>query len=369
MKSTFVVVSLFALLAFEEVAAVSQNSLVRDISLHNGSDTVETSMAEVGKKKLWEAVKDVMKSLFMKLGLVDQCAEKKKKNQIPSAAAGDAPIPTFGYPAFDVTSGAAILRGQAPLSFLEGHMQPVKVGAKDWLVQGTADDILRLFFCFERYHVIAEKLQADGTWKTEGDVGPLYVQIQSTAKYGGSPLEILAAYSIEKLKAQIETWGPLDNALGRWWEEGANAVKNGYDILGTYNSLKERIPSLTKDFFGKTWNDVAKAKGPKEKMKALATFFTLNDETRALREEWENLDGVDRDRKMTVYLTSYPSHSPTMATFAFKSNVATMGDVAAVLLAAVRDPTVDNVVRGLGFARRKLKKMLKKEKEEKNESA
>ncbi|CBZ54523.1 conserved hypothetical protein [Neospora caninum Liverpool] len=347
----------FGLLAgfacLQQVTALNSKRSIRSISSHDHLDDVtsETDVApamtevEQGKNVVVKKVKKAMKKILQQLGILDgKCEEKKKKNGIPSAADGDAPMEKFGYPHFDPHSGVSVLKAQAPLSFIGGFRQPVKVGALDWLVQGTMDDILKLLVCFGDYSALAETLGEDGRWHSDGSAGPLYIQMQNTAKYQGDVASILAAYSLDRIKGQIDAWGVIDNTIGQWWEPGVAVAKKAVSVYETFQQIQERVPDLTKEKFVDGWNRIANANGT-DKLKEIAKLLRLNPESRELYDTWQNLDRVDRKSKLTVRLTAYPSRSPTMATFAFTGNSASLEEVAAALASATKDTTLDNLLK------------------------
>ncbi|EPT26795.1 hypothetical protein TGME49_234380 [Toxoplasma gondii ME49] len=337
---------------FSEATAFSHKRSIRSISSHSTFDdvTAETDeapvLAEVEKMPaVVKKVKHGMRKVLESLGILDsKCEQKKKHNKIPSAAAGDSPIKTFGYPFYDTSLGRSLLRPQVGLSFIEGFMQPIKVGAFDWMVQGTVDDVLSFLVCFDDYEAIAEKLGEDGAWHSEGNIGPLYLQLQNTSQYQGDASSILMAYSVEQILGRIDTWGVIDQTIGHWWKPAASLSEKAKSVYDTYQSLKERVPDLTTEKFQEVWNS-ASTKSGVGKLKELAKLFTLNPETRDLRDSWENLDRVDRGRKISLYVTSYPKRSRTMATFAFGENRVKLGDMAAAVAAATKDSTLDNLLK------------------------
>ncbi|KEP67231.1 UNVERIFIED_CONTAM: hypothetical protein HHA_234380 [Hammondia hammondi] len=348
---------LFGLLAgvacLREATAFSHKRSIRSVSSHSTFDqvTAETDiapvLAEVQKTPtLVKKLKKGWRKVLEKLGIVDTvCDEKKKHKKIPSAADGDAPNKHFGYPFFDTATGKTILRPQVGLSNIEGFPQPVRVGAKDWMVQGRAEDVLALLVCFEDYDAIGEKLGEDGAWHDTGDIGPVYLQLQNVAKYQGDTASIMLSYSIEQVLGRIEAWGVIDQTLGQWWSGLNKLTDKAQSIYDTYQLLKIRVPDLTPEKFKDTWNKACEKNGTQAKLKELATLFTFNDKTRELRDAWENLERVDLESKVTLTLTSYPKRSSTMATFGFNSNRVKIGDMADAFGAAIKDDKLDNLLR------------------------
>lgn len=329
---------------FEEVEAEERVSAAL-------AEVEQEQQKNVVKAKLAKVVKAVKQAL-RKIGLLqDRKCEEKKKSGTPSAAHGDAPIEAFGYPYFDQNTGASILKAQVALSLIEGHKQPVRVGAKDWMAQGTLSELVSLFICFEDYPVIGEFLQPSGHWDSTEGTGRLYVQLQNVNKHQGSAGEILLSYSLDRIKGAIDMWGVIDNTVGKWFEAGVNAAKKVEAIVETYNTVRERIPDLNKESFEKFWNEVARANTPSEKMKAFATLF-YNASRARLHGQWESLERVNPGEKLTVFITSYPSTSPMRATFAFDENAVTMGDIGAALAAVVRNPELDKIFEKAGMASR-----------------
>lgn len=336
-------------------------SIPQDVNLEEIATEAEVSaaLAEVEQETLKNSVRAKLAKLMQRVKQVLQdigllankkCEEKKKKGGTPSAADGDSPLNTFGYPYFDERSGASFLRPQTSLSDLEGHKQPVRVGAKDWMVQGTLSDIVSLLMCFESYTVIGEFLRQDGHWDSSDGAGPLHVQLQNVNKHQGSAAEILVGYSLDRITNLIDVWGVIDSRVGNWLGAGEGAVQQAKSVYDTYKTIRERIPDLTRQSFETFWNDVAKAKTAREKLKAFGALF-YNAGKASLHGQWQHLERVDPNGKLTAVITSYPSNSPMMATFTFDTNVVLLGEIGTALAAVNRNALIDEIFKKAGMAK------------------
>lgn len=278
----------------------------------------------VEAKPVHSTLKDFGRRLRNKLEHIgvlrnEGCKRKLKRGEIPSAADGDAPLETFGYPTFNQTSATVSLHAQVSLSNIGGHPQPIRVGANDWVAQGSVEDVLRLFFCFGQYKVIGEKLQQDGSWRSEGDVGPLYLQVQNVRKYQGSSANILLIYMAEKTLEMVDVYSRLGSRVKKVLAGMQLAKKKAEELRTILEGFSSNSP-LAKRHKSKASVEAYNAKGP-----------PTAAEASSVEGEWVNARAVDAKENITVYLTSYSSTSSTMATYAFASNVVTLEDVASAL--------------------------------------
>lgn len=116
------------------------------------------------------------------------CSAVKRTGGVPSVNAGHSPIESFGYPVSQTESGSAPFEPRGSLSIANGHMQPIRVGAEDYVIRGSLGEIVAFLECFEEYEVIASTVDPDGHWASTPGQSNVILQMQSLSKGLSGPL-------------------------------------------------------------------------------------------------------------------------------------------------------------------------------------
>ncbi|CBZ50082.1 hypothetical protein NCLIV_005580 [Neospora caninum Liverpool] len=255
------------------------------------------------------------------------CQETKLEGLIPSVANGDSPLKSFGYPQFDEESGVTVLRPRIPLSTVNGFRAPVHVGAEDYYIQGTYDQVVAFFECFDEYEVIASKLMPNGHWTKEEGHGPLYVQVQNTIEGVrspiGSPAQILFRYGVASLRKAIRVAAALNGHLPGSYEDLLQMVDN-------VSALAEFLPGASTDDVIDLWSELAATADRSQQIAIVVEAIEKAIQRKRLDESagWQDVDAVDLSAPLTVMLTSYPRPSHGVrATIALPSNKALLRDI------------------------------------------
>ncbi|PFH33769.1 hypothetical protein BESB_079850 [Besnoitia besnoiti] len=255
------------------------------------------------------------------------CKQAKKDGRIPSAAYGDSPLKSFGYPEFDEETGLTILRSRLPLTPVSGFLTPIRVGAEDYYIQGTYDKIIAFLECFEEYEVIGSTLATDGHWVEDPEQGPLYVQIQNTREGVRSPIAGIRNALFRIGFAHLAKALRINAISRRFVGVSYDDILKG---LNEVRQLSEFLPSSTTADVLAAWEDVM---GTQDRKKQLASI--VNAVTQAITRArldpshgWEKSEAVDLSAPLTMALTTYPRPAHGVrATLTLPSNRVTLGAI------------------------------------------
>ncbi|CDI82335.1 hypothetical protein, conserved [Eimeria acervulina] len=161
-----------------------------------------------------------------------KCLVIKEEGGVPEAK--DAPLDSFGYPRFDSTTKRYGVFPGVPLHRIAGFLQPIKVGAQDYVVQGNPADVLIFFECFSAYEIIGSVLDETGHWvSTPQSHTPVCLQAQNVGSGAfDSVKEMLLHQSVSTLVKFISPDGlfleAMQEAMGMA-PGAADAMQKVYD--------------------------------------------------------------------------------------------------------------------------------------------
>ncbi|KEP63097.1 UNVERIFIED_CONTAM: hypothetical protein HHA_222188 [Hammondia hammondi] len=255
------------------------------------------------------------------------CQATKLEGRTPSAANGDSPLLTFGYPNFDEESGMTVLNARISLSTVNGFLAPVHVGAEDYYVQGTYDELIEFFDCFSDYDVVASKMLPNGHWTKEEGHGPLYVQVQN-ARHGvqspvGPPAQLLFRYGVDSLKKAVRVGATLHGFL-------PGSFDDVQQMAAIAAMLGEFMPGSSPDELIDLCVQVAQTSDKRKQAALIVEGIeqALSRKRLDPRVGWEDTDTVDLTAPLTVMLTSYPRPAHGVrATLELPSNTVRLGDL------------------------------------------
>merc|ERR1711962_516871 len=208
---------------------------------------------------------------------LEVCKKAVEKGEIPSAKDNHSPIKQFGFPFFNEKSRSITLRPGVTLSYMFGHRQPIKLGSRDYVIAGFANELLAFFDCFKDYDIIGSSLAADGHWYP--NTGSLKIQMQNlnTNSQGlnAQLWEMIFKISMDRI---IKFLNPYEIIASR------QALITGEKAIEARSELEKAIT----------------------KIKAFIEFWKEQEKIKdALRKQWVGLDYVNKENKIFVTLTMY----------------------------------------------------------------
>lgn len=247
-----------------------------------------------------------------------KCSDVKRRGGVPSVSAGHSPIDTFGYPFFDINSSRTILKPRIALSTVSGHMQPIRVGAEDYIIRGSLGEIVAFLDCFENYEVIASTVGPDGHWVSTPERSNIVLQVQNVSKGLSGPLEL----NERLLEAGVEGFTKLTGALRAeaitTLAAKINKVLDAVEHVESIEQLQD-IPQL--------WNALLQCKEADEVVKNIWLFtkYTLGWQGLEKEKGWVDNKTVDLTGTLTLKISSYPQPSHQMrATLVMPVNKTTL---------------------------------------------
>lgn len=302
---------------------------------------IRVALKETNKKsrlqKLKQAFEKFLHAISQLVRKTKTCRQVKDEGLTPEVRLGHSPIPLFGYPVFDVKINAAVFERRLPLNRLNHRNIPIKVGAQDYVVQGSVRKVMEFFDCFEMYKVIGQTLFPDGHWDSEPRDGlaprPLYLQIQGVMK-DGSVAEVLVREALMTVIRQMDLHLKKKGVLTAYIEQALTGETKVGDYLqskGTAAVIKHlrSYARIKGDQFIALVKEIAAAPTPKEKIEAL--YRHLQEEETG-EDDWSQSRAIEHHRRITVTITTYPSPDSTnKSTKRMPSNKVFLGDIANAL--------------------------------------
>ncbi|KAL8428834.1 hypothetical protein ACSSS7_006964 [Eimeria intestinalis] len=282
-----------------------------------------------------------------------ECLRLKEKGQMPEARL-HSPLKHYGYLRFDEETRAHTLYSALPLSLVNGFPVPIKIGSRDYILQGDVDSVLLFLECFSAYEVIGSVLGEDGHWhSTQQHADPVYVQMENTGPNAfGSARQALLRYSAERLLTSVS---PLESfnstvktavsSIPALAPEARHALQtlaaNWIYLKGIYQLAN--ILHLEAKEVHEGWKEMSEKKSLKERAKVFVSLLKKAREKEA-KGRWTGRDYVDVQKPVTLTLTMYPKAAHAIrATIKLSSNRVLVEEVlqAVAALAAGHDGVTD----------------------------
>lgn len=235
-----------------------------------------------------------------------QCFEKKAKGIVPSAENKDSPIEVFGFPFFNEVSKSILLKAGTPLSYMFGKRQPIRIGSRDYIISGYANELQAFFDCFDKYAVIGSSLNQDGRWVS--NTGTIKLQINNVDEHStgldSSLFDMLFKISLDRIIKYLQPTKIIKRMdaiiLG-----SSKAASSKSEISKALDKIKEWLPGS--DVFIKKFKEIfAKDISLKEKIKEFMKFVKDFQHRRSfIRKNWVGWDNVNKRKKLIVTLTMY----------------------------------------------------------------
>lgn len=242
-----------------------------------------------------------------------ECRRIKENGGVPTSHS--APLKVFGYPYFDEHTKKHSVRAALPLSKINGFLIPIKVGSRDYVVQGNPERVLVFTECFSAYMVVGSFLREDGHWdSTPHTDNPLFLQVTNV---GAEPFESVKTHivhhSVETLLRRI---GPLDT-LGQSVAEGLRNIKHIGPAMKTaltkvagqwmwLENLMElaSVLHMSLEDAAKAWDAISREDTFPKKVRKFLSFLTKAHNR--ISNQWSGAKNIDLTRKITLTITMYP---------------------------------------------------------------
>ena len=267
------------------------------------------------------------------LGMAE-CQIVKMKGGIPVAR--NAPMKTFGFNSYDYAKQKLEVKNGLPLSIVNGHLVPIQVGSRDYLIQGTIGELLEFLDCFFLYRIIGSWLREDGTWDHHKTTKhPLYLQLQNT---GPQAFGLIPKVLLERAgKSIIKRLNPYDN-LGSVLEN----VYSGLKFLSTAGKRLSKYLNEDKSYVKELrhfiqvyqdaeliWKETGKS-GRGDLTSRAKKLLKLLGESERFSEwgKWTGIENVNLNRRLLLTITMYPQQeNGVRATRRLSSNHSSVGEV------------------------------------------
>lgn len=302
---------------------------------------IKQAMKETNKKNRFDKLKVAFEKFIHAVSQLVRktktCKQVKAEGIVPEVRLGHSPIPLFGYPVFNPEINSAVFERRLPLNRMNHRNIPIKVGAQDYVIQGSVKKVLEFLDCFSDYHVIGQTLFPDGHWDTESRDGvepqPVFLQIQGLMR-GGSASEILIREALFTIIRQMDIRLRKKGALTSYVEQALTGDLTVGDYLKSKGSvaLLKNLRSYARvkaDEFLSLVREIVEAPTAREKIKVFHHY--LNEEEPG-PEDWSQNRAVKHHRRISLILTTYPSPDyNNRSTKRMPSNNVTLADIALAL--------------------------------------
>ncbi|OEH77760.1 hypothetical protein cyc_08492 [Cyclospora cayetanensis] len=240
------------------------------------------------------------------------CLKILEEGGIPQAR--DSPLKHFGYVYFDVNTKTYSTSSGVPLSVVNGALVPIKLGSRDYIMQGKLTDILLFLKCYSKYQVVGSYLGDDGHWdSTPDDRFPVYVQVENVGPEAhGSVSKALVRHSMQRVLKRINPRNVLAMALAGAIptlisnENAENLLTKLVKNWSASQSLGELSLNLKQsaEDTKESWEKLASEEKFVKRMGLFLEMLLTSGANET--EEWQGKDNVDLKKDLTVVLTMYP---------------------------------------------------------------
>lgn len=274
-----------------------------------------------------------------------KCSRLKSSGITPQSH--DSPLKVFGYPLYDEKTKKHSVFPGVTLTIANGFRIPIKVGVRDYILQGPLETIMVFLHCFSEYLVIGSVLKEDGHWSDElQSTFPLHLQVENT---GADPFGLISLLLMRRAALKVlEAASPLDMLL-----ESVKPFVMNSKSLG--NFLKEQLTDANKWYWVQECAGLAKLLGVKAKDAVVLwfelknikdvkerrrKFFNLmkksynqklnddNNESKNGSNFWVGRNFVNLKKTITLIFTMFPRQANNIrATFVFDKSTVSLRDV------------------------------------------
>ncbi|KAL8270664.1 hypothetical protein Esti_005410 [Eimeria stiedai] len=266
-----------------------------------------------------------------------ECLKVKQRGGIPEARF-HSPLKHYGYLSFDEVAKSHTTYSALPLSLLNGFPVPIKIGQRDYTIQGDLDSVLLFLECFSAYEVKGSFLGEDGHWHSAQQAEyPVYVQLENTGPTAfGSAGQVLLRHSAERLLnsvAPLESLsGIMEKAVSSIPVLAPEARQALQTLAANWMYLKgvaqlASVVHLDAKELQEAWQEMSEKKSLKERAKVFMRLLRKSREDE-VKEQWSGRQFVDLQKPVTLTLTMYPRPAHVVrATIRLSSNVVFVEEV------------------------------------------
>lgn len=267
----------------------------------------------------------------------DECVRLKEEGHTPESR--HSPLKSFGYVTFDVESRKHTIFPGLTLSKVNGFPVPIRVGSRDYVIQGDAASILMFLYCYSDYEVRGARLTEKGEWDEEEQTdSPLLLQVENVGPEAfGSVKYLLYTHTVETLLKSINPMAGFMGAIGKSVEalpQLSPMLKNAAMVAAAkwmwIKHLYHLAASLSfpPDEAAKVWQELAEVKEFSDRARRFVELLKEESRKHRARQEWSGSEGVNLTKGLTLTITMYPKPQHDIrATYALRSSRVTVGDV------------------------------------------
>lgn len=243
----------------------------------------------------------------------DRCLRIKDAGGLPESK--HSPLKRFGYVTFDVNTKKHSVFAGLPLTVVNGFPVPMKVGSRDYVIQGDIQTVLIFLECFSDYNVRGSFLGEDGHWHDAPQQEfPLYIQIENSGPQAfGSVRQMVMLESVRQLLKKIAPATKFNKtaeaAIARMRvstiaKSALTAIATKWRFVKTVYKLSS-VLHLTSKEVQEVWDEIGNMDSFTERAKRFVKLLKQARKT-SQREKWTGQENVSLDKEITLTLTMYP---------------------------------------------------------------
>ncbi|XP_065664929.1 uncharacterized protein LOC100202753 isoform X2 [Hydra vulgaris] len=225
------------------------------------------------------------------------CEKKKKFKEVPSGK-DDSPLQAYGYPEFNQNTKSITVDPKATLMLSNKVKQPIRIGSRDYVISGKAEEIVAFFECFGDYDIIGSELNADGRWPD--NTGQIKIELQNVHP--------------EKVNFEMTLFETMfDMAMDAILKvlDSTKVAASAYEIEQALKPIADYLPSPS-EFIAKA-KEVYVQKISKDKKKILMLNW-LKEQDKKTMAKWEKSENVNKSDKLLMSLVMYTKPEKNLRT-------------------------------------------------------
>ncbi|XP_012564164.2 uncharacterized protein LOC100202753 isoform X1 [Hydra vulgaris] len=245
-----------------------------------------------------------------------KCEDKKKSNEVPSGKI-DSPLETYGYPNFDENTKSVTVHPGATLMLSNKVKQPIRIGSRDYVISGKAEEIVAFFECFGDYDIIGSELNLNGSWPD--NTGQIKIELQNIfpgdSNFKNTLFETMFDLSMDAILKTISPAGKV--------------YASGYEVIKALKPIMDYLPSQS-DFIEKATEIYVKMISEDEKKKEMLNW--LKEQDKSNKQMWKKPENIKKNDKLLMSLVMYTKPEKTIrATYNTGMSKISMKEIANIL--------------------------------------
>ncbi|XP_012565582.1 uncharacterized protein LOC100215701 [Hydra vulgaris] len=245
------------------------------------------------------------------------CEKKKKSNEVPSGKI-DSPLQAYGYPDFDENTKSVTVDPKATLILFNNVKQPIRIGSRDYVISGKAEELVAFFECFGDYDIIGSELNSNGSWPN--NTGQIKIELQNVYP-GGSNFK-------NTLFETMFDMG-MDAILNAIFPASPGKIAKAYEVGKLLKPVADYLPSQS-EFITKAKEIFKKTISEDEKKKEMLNWLKTQDNS--TKQIWKKEENVNNKEKLLMSLVMYTKPEKTVrATYNTGMSKISMKEIAKIL--------------------------------------